>query len=323
MSLDNTLLRLLVALAAILAFAGANGIILVWVERKVAGRCQRRPGPLHVGPHGLLQPLADALKLVSKQLVTPAKADRFLFWSAPLLSFMPVPICFLPLPFLAGGGATELNLGLILIIAFLGLNSVSLCLAGLGSNSKWSLLGAARASAQTVSFEIPLLLSALTAVFMAGTMDLHGVVAAQGPWPWQWFGVMNPLTMLIFFISAVAETNRAPFDLPEAESELTAGFHTEYSGMAFGLFFLAEYAYILVICGIGAALFLGGPLGPGASGPWWFLAKLYALVFLVIQLRWTLPRVRFDQLLNLCWRWLTPAALVNILATMVVMKLLR
>ncbi|MBI5518716.1 MAG: NADH-quinone oxidoreductase subunit NuoH [Desulfovibrio sp.] len=323
MSLDTPLLSLLLGLAAILAFAGANGIVLVWVERKVAGRCQRRPGPLHVGPYGLLQPLADALKLISKQLITPRRSDRLLYWGAPLLSFMPVPICFLPLPFLPEMATVRLNLGLILILSFIGLNSISLCLAGLGSNNKWSLLGAARAIAQTVSFEIPLLLAALTAVFMAGSMDLHEVMAAQGPWPWQWFGFMNPLALLLFLISAVAETNRAPFDLPEAESELTAGFHTEYSGMGFGIFFLAEYAYILIICGVAAALFLGGQQGPVAPGPWWFLAKMYALVLLVIQLRWTLPRVRFDQLLNLCWRWMTPAALLNILATMLVMLALK
>ncbi|QLA14953.1 NADH-quinone oxidoreductase subunit NuoH [Desulfolutivibrio sulfoxidireducens] len=320
-SLADPLVRLILALAAIFAFVGLNGLLLVYAERKVAGYVQRRPGPLHVGPQGLLQPLVDALKLVGKQLLTPFKGDRVLFWAAPLLAFMPVALCLLPLPFDANLKAIDINLGLVLILAFSGVNVIALCLAGWGSGNKWGVLGAARAVAQSVAYEVPLLLSVLAVAFMAGSLDLYAVTEAQGPWPWQWYAIQNPLAFIIFLICAVAETNRAPFDLPEAESELTAGFHTEYSGMGFGLFFLAEYANMIVVSGVATALFLGGYQGPIASGVWWFLLKLYAILLLIIWLRWTYPRVRFDQLLNLSWKRLTPIALIVLAGTAVVVRL--
>jgi NADH-quinone oxidoreductase subunit H len=204
-----------------------------------------------------------------------------------------------------------MNLGLVLILAFSGLGVVSLCLAGWGSNNKWSLLGAARAVAQSVAYEVPLLLSAMSVAICAGSLDLYTIVGRQGGWPWQWYGVKNPLAFVIFLICAVAETNRAPFDLPEGESELTAGFHTEYSGMGFGIFFLAEYANMVIVSGVAAALFLGGWQGPFLPGVWWFLLKIYGILLFIIWLRWTFPRVRFDQLLNLSWKWLTPLALLD------------
>jgi len=320
-SLADPLVRLILALVGIFAFVALNGLVLVYVERKVAGFCQRRPGPLHVGPQGLIQPLVDALKLVGKQLLTPAKGDPILFWAAPLLAFLPVALCFLPLPFDASLKAIDMNLGLVLILAFSGVNVIALCLAGWGSGNKWGILGAARAVAQSVAYEVPLLLSVLAVAFMSGSLDLFVVTESQGAWPWQWYAMKNPLAFLIFIICAVAETNRAPFDLPEAESELTAGFHTEYSGMGFGLFFLAEYANMIVVSGVAAALFLGGYQGPVASGIWWFLAKLYAILLLIIWLRWTYPRVRFDQLLNLSWKRLTPVALLVLAGTAVAVRL--
>ncbi|WP_031483803.1 NADH-quinone oxidoreductase subunit NuoH [Maridesulfovibrio frigidus] len=315
------LVKILIALVAVAAFVGLNGLVLVYLERKVAGHIQRRPGPFEVGPHGLLQPLADAVKLIGKQLFTPKNADGFLFWLAPILSFMPVLLLFLPLPFGPKLTGMNLNLGLLLILAFSGLNVLATCLAGWGSNNKYGILGAARAVSQSVAYEIPLLLSVLAIAFQTGSLNLSEVVAGQGSWPWQWNFMVQPLAFIIFFVSALGETNRAPFDLAEAESELTAGFHTEYSGMGFGMFFLAEYANMIVVCSVAVALFLGGWNGPFFDGAWWFLAKVYVLLLVMIWLRWTFPRVRFDQLLNLNWKWLMPLALLNLLITAFVTKL--
>ncbi len=322
MDVPFELVRIVIAILALAAFVGVNAVILVWVERKAAGFIQRRPGPYEVGPQGLLQTVADAAKLVGKQLFTPAGADPVLFWLAPLLAFLPIFVLLLPMPFGPTATGMEVNLGLLLILAFAGLNVLSLCLAGWGSNNKWSLLGAARAVSQAVAYEIPLLLSVLAIAFMSGGMDLSAIVREQGGWPWQWNLVLQPVAFIIYFVAAIAETNRAPFDLPEAESELTAGFHTEYSGMGFGLFFLAEYAEMIVVCGVAAALFLGGWRGPfGTDGWWWFLAKLYALLLSMIWFRWTYPRIRFDQLLVLNWKWLMPLAMINLLVTAFIMKL--
>ena len=211
----------------------------------------------------------------------------------------------------------------MLILAFSGMGVIALCLAGWASNNKYGLLGAARAVSQSVAYEIPLLLSVLSIVIMTGTLDLSTVVKVQGPWPWDWLVARQPLAFLIYFICAVAETNRAPFDLPEAESELTAGFHTEYSGMGFGLFFLAEYANMIVVAAVATALFLGGWWGPVYPGVWWFLAKVYVLIFIMMWFRWTFPRTRFDQLLNIAWKWLIPLALINLLVTAVLIPLWR
>jgi NADH-quinone oxidoreductase subunit H len=321
--LANPFVQILIALGGILGFVGLNGLVMVYVERKVAGFIQRRPGPYEVGPWGLLQPAVDAVKLVGKQLVTPPSGDRLLFWAAPLLAFAPVVVMFLPIPFGPVLTGMRLDLGLILILAFSGLSVLSLCLAGWGSNNKWSLIGAARSVAQSVAYEIPLLLSVLAVAMMTGSFNLYEITQAQGAWPWQW-NAANPLALVaffIFFVSALGETNRAPFDLPEAESELTAGFHTEYSGMGFGLFFLAEYASMIVICGVAVTLFLGGWNGPIKGGWWWFLAKLYALLLVMVWMRWTFPRVRFDQLLNLNWKWLMPMAIVNLLLVAAYVKI--
>ena len=317
------LVHVVVALIAILTFIALNGLILVYVERKVAGFIQRRPGPFEVGPHGLLQPMADALKLVAKQLVAPKEADRILFWVAPLLSFTPVAICLMPIPFGPYLTGWNVNLGILLVLAFSGLNVLALCLAGWSSNNKYSLLGAARAVAQSVAYEIPLLLSVLCIAFTSGSLNFADVTASQSGGIFSWNVFVQPLAFLIFFIAALAETNRAPFDLPEAESELTAGFHTEYSGMGFGLFFLAEYSYMIVVSAVGSVLFLGGWNAPFRSGHWWMLGKIYALILVMMWFRWTYPRVRFDQLLNVCWKWLIPLSLVNLLGTALIINLVR
>jgi NADH-quinone oxidoreductase subunit H len=322
MEVPSELLHIVIAILALAAFVGLNAVVLVWVERKAAGFVQRRPGPYEVGPQGILQTAADALKLIGKQLFTPAGADPILFWMAPLLAFLPIFVLLLPMPFGPVATGMEVNLGILLILAFAGLNVLSICLAGWGSNNKWALLGAARAVSQAVAYEIPLLLAVLAVVFMTGSMDLTAIVGGQGGWPWQWNLFVQPVAFIIYFVASIAETNRAPFDLPEAESELTAGFHTEYSGMGFGMFFLAEYAEMIVVCGVATALFLGGWRGPfGTDGWWWFLGKLYVLLLAMIWFRWTYPRVRFDQLLVLNWKWLMPLAMINLLATAFVMKL--
>jgi NADH-quinone oxidoreductase subunit H len=251
-------IRIVLAAVSVMAFVGANGLVLVYMERKLAGHIQRRPGPYEVGWHGLLQPFADAGKLVGKQLCMPDGADTLLYWLAPLVSFLWVLVLFIPIPFGPSLTAYDMDLGLVLILAFAGINLLALCMAGWGSNNKWSLLGAARAVAQSVAYEIPLLLAVLAVAFGSGSLNLSTMVQEQGGWPWQWNMITQPLAFVVYFICAVAETNRAPFDLPEAESELTAGFHTEYSGMAFGLFFLAEYAKMIVVCALATALFLGG-----------------------------------------------------------------
>jgi NADH-quinone oxidoreductase subunit H len=314
-------IHIVLAAISVMSFVGANGIVLVYMERKLAGHIQRRPGPYEVGWHGLLQPFADAVKLVGKQLSMPDGADVLLYWLAPLSSFLWVLVLFIPMPFSPGLTAYDMDLGLVLILAFSGINLLALCMAGWGSNNKWSLLGAARAVAQSVAYEIPLLLAVLAVAFTGGSLNLSTMVREQGVWPWQWNAMTQPLAFVVYFICAVAETNRAPFDLPEAESELIAGFHTEYSGMAFGLFFLAEYAKMIVVCALATALFLGGWKGPLFSGVWWFLAKMYLLLFVMIWLRWTYPRVRFDQLLNINWKWLLPLSLVNLMATALFVKI--
>lgn len=315
------LFQIVLGLVLLAAFVGVNAVLLVWMERKVAGHFQRRPGPFEVGPHGLLQTVADAVKLIAKQLFVPDGADKMLFWAAPFLAFLPVFVTLLPIPWGDMWVVQKADLGILLILAFAGIGVLSLCLAGWASNNKWSLLGGARAVAQSVAYEIPMLLSVLAVVMMTGTLNLSSVVEAQGSWPWEWLAASQPLAFIIYFTCAVAETNRAPFDLPEGESELTAGFHTEYSGMGFGLFFLAEYANMIVVAGVASALFLGGWKGPGIDGIGWFLIKVYALIFVMMWFRWTYPRVRFDQLLNLAWKWLIPLAILNLMITAVLVKL--
>ena len=314
-------IHIILAAVAVMAFVGVNGLVLVYMERKVAGHIQRRPGPYEVGWHGLLQPFADAGKLLGKQLCMPDGADALLYWMAPVVSFLFVLVLFIPIPFSPTLTALDMNLGLVLILAFAGTNLLALCMAGWGSNNKWSLLGAARAVAQSVAYEIPLLLAILAVAFSSGSLNLSTMVQQQGGWPWQWKVLTQPIAFIVYLICAVAETNRAPFDLPEAESELTAGFHTEYSGMAFGLFFLSEYANMIVVCAVATTIFLGGWQGPFYPGVWWFLAKMYMLLYLMIWLRWTFPRVRFDQLLNINWKWLLPISLANLMATAVLSKI--
>lgn len=321
--------RLLVYLAGIMAFVGANAAYLVWVERKGAARFQRRPGPTEAGPAGLLQPLADAAKLLSKQLLVPPDADRTLFRIAPVMVMAPALMCLATIPFGKTLGARSLDLGLIMVFAFGSINVMAIMLGGWASRNKYAIISAARIVSQNVAYEIPMMLVVITLLMVTGTTNLQEIVEGQagGFWKWNLFDFaanpLMPVTFIIFFICMLAETNRAPFDMAEAESELVAGAFTEYAGMGFGVYFMAEYANILVGCSLGAILFLGGWQSPfGAlSGAGWFLIKLYALVFTVVWVRWTFPRTQFYGLLNLSWKILIPVSLGILCLTAVMLKL--
>ena len=321
--------RLILYLAGILGFVGLNAAYWVWVERKGAGRFQRRPGPTEAGPAGLLQPIADALKLMSKQLLVPAGVDRTLFRVAPLLMMSPVLISLAVIPWSESLAARNINVGLLMIFAFGSINVMAVMLGGWSSRNKYAIISAARVVSQNVAYEIPMLLVIVTMIMVTGTMDLNEIVRQQEGFIWNWniFRVwvnpLMPLTFLVFFTCMLAETNRAPFDMAEAESELVAGAYTEYSSMGFGVFFMAEYANILLGCALGTVLFLGGwqsPIGI-LPGVFWFLAKMYFLIFTVVWIRWTFPRTQFYGLLNLSWKILIPLSLFTLILTSAMMKL--
>jgi NADH-quinone oxidoreductase subunit H len=304
--------KMIAGLVGVLVFVVLNALILTWAERKVAGHMQRRIGPKEVGPYGLIQPIADAIKLLGKEILTPGEVDKPLYWLAPILIFVPVLVSFIVIPFDASLQVKDINVGILVILAFSSLTVLSILMAGWGSNNKYALIGAIRSIAQNIAYEIPLLLALLPVIMMTHSFSLKAVVEEQRG---LWFVFVQPLAFFIYFITSVAETNRTPFDLPEAESELVAGYHTEYSGMRFALFFLAEYTNIFIVSAIAVTFFLGGYQGPFLPGIVWFLLKSYFLVFVIMWLRWTYPRVRFDQLLNLSWKALIPLAFLNLLVT--------
>jgi len=322
--------RLLAFLVGLMGFVALNAAYLVWVERKTAGRIQRRPGPTEVGWAGLLQPVADGLKLLSKQFIVPPGADALLFRLAPLLVIAPGLMGLALMPFGESLLALDVNLGLLMVFAFGSINVLALMVGGWASRNKYAIISAARVVSQDIAYEIPMLLAALTLMMVAGTLNLSEIVALQeGPfWRWNLFRLdlnpLMPLTFLIFYTCMLAETNRAPFDMAEAESELVAGAFTEYAGMGFGVFFMAEYANIVLGCSLMTVLFLGGWQSPfGAySGVWWFLLKLYFLVFSVIWVRWTFPRTQFYNLLNLSWEILIPFSLFTLILTAAMMKVM-
>ena len=305
-------IKTIAGLVGVLIFVVVNALLLTWAERKVAGRMQRRIGPKEVGPFGLIQPIADALKLLGKEILTPRQVEKPLYYLAPTLVFIPVLVSFVVIPFDASLQVRDINVGILVILAFSSLSVLSILFAGWGSNNKYALIGSIRSVAQNVAYEIPLLLSLLPVIMMTNSLSLKEIVEAQKN---SWFVFWQPLAFLIYFIAGVAETNRTPFDLPEAESELVAGYHTEYSGMRFALFFLAEYTNIFIVSAIAVTFFLGGYQGPFLPGIVWFLIKSYLLVFVIIWLRWTFPRVRFDQLLNFSWKVLIPLTFINLLVT--------
>lgn len=320
-------LRLVAYLVAIIAFAALNAAYLVWLERKEAAHIQRRIGPKEVGPYGLLQPIVDGIKLMTKQLIVPAGADKILFKIAPLLILVPAVMSFVTIPFSETLVARNINVGLLMIFAFASVNVLGVLIGGWGSNNKYAVISAARAVSQNVAYEIPMLITAITMVMVAGTMNLNEIVMQQ-PNMFKWYifrltaSPLMPVAFIIFFICSLAETNRAPFDLAEAESELIAGAYTEYSGMGFGVFFMGEYANVVIGCSLATILFLGGWQCPFGlfPGVWWFLLKLYLLCFTVIWIRWTYPRTQFYGLLNLSWKYLIPISLFNLILTGALLK---
>lgn len=323
------ILKIILYGTLVVLFISVNALFLVWMERKVSARIQLRRGPLHVGPQGLLQTLADAIKLISKELVLPKEAARFLYAAAPVLVFAPLVAAFIVLPLAPDVSVRDLNIGFLFIFSLTNITFIGIFIAGWSSNSKYALLGSMRAVAQNISYEIPLLLSTMGVVMIAESLRLSRIVEAQSG---VWFVVWQPLAFLIFVIASLAEANRAPFDIPEAESELVAGFHTEYSGMRFALFFLGEYTAIFISSAIAATLFLGGwhgpsipgmPAGDRVAGPIWFLLKTYAIIFVVMWIRWTFPRLRSDQLMALAWKVLIPFALLNVFGTALVLSFVK
>jgi NADH-quinone oxidoreductase subunit H len=326
-----TLLNVIVAVVIAIAFAALNAAYLVWAERRGAARIQRRPGPNINGPFGLFQPPLDGVKLMAKQLTIPGDVDKILFMVAPVLAMAPAILSFVTIPFSEVIVAHDINIGILMIFAFASMGGMSLLFAGWSSRNKYSVMSCVRAVSQAIAYEIPMLVTAITVVMIAGTTDLVQIVHSQmgGIWHWNIFpfkaGLFNPLMLmsfLIFFTCSLAETNRAPFDLGEAESELVAGFHTEYGSMGFGLFFMGEYANIVIGASLTTILFLGGWDSPFGyfPGVWWFLLKIYMLIATFIWIRWTFPRTTIYGLLNLSWKILIPLSLFNLLLTAGLLK---
>jgi NADH-quinone oxidoreductase subunit H len=303
----------LLGTALIMGYLTFNVLFLIWLERKVSGHIQRRYGPMEVGPHGSLQTVADLVKLLGKQILTPVATDKIVYILAPVLVFVPT-LCLASLIPLSGADTFgNQPYGLVVLLALSGISVLAIFMAGWASNNKYAVLGGMRSVAQVIAYEIPILLAALSVVMIAQSLNLREIVAAQArgvP-----FILLQPVAGVLYFIGITAETNRAPFDIPEAESELVGGFHTEYSGMRFGMFFFAEYTNMLVLAAVGATLFLGGWLGPWLPGQVWLLLKAYAIIFVMIWMRWTFPRLRFDQLMSFAWKLLIPVAIVNLVIT--------
>jgi NADH-quinone oxidoreductase subunit H len=309
-----------------------SAAVLVYMERKIAGRIQQRLGPYRVGPHGVLQPLADIVKLMFKEELRPKSADTWLFYLAPILSATAAFAAFAVVPFGAETTffglldrpiklqAADVNVALLVIFAITSMGVYGIVLAGWSSNSKYSLLGGLRSAAQMISYELSYALALASVLVLANTLSLTEIVNKQaGTWfgviP-KWYLFLTPIGFIVYMIAGVAETNRAPFDFPEAEQELVAGYHTEYSSMSFALFFLAEYVNMVTVSAVATSLFLGGwhgPFLPEYLGWIWFLAKVGFLLFFYIWMRWTLPRYRYDQLMAFGWKVLLPVAVVNVL----------
>ncbi|OIP40779.1 NADH-quinone oxidoreductase subunit H [Candidatus Desantisbacteria bacterium CG2_30_40_21] len=319
-----SVVAMVVALSVIGGFISVNAMMVVLAERKIAGYIQDRLGPMRVGPFGILQTAADAVKLLLKENIMPAVADKWTFFLAPVVVMAPAAMAYVVLPWSPGLIVSDLNIGLLYVMAVGSIGVIGIIMAGWSSGNKYSLLGGIRSSAQIVSYELAMSLSVIGIVMLAGSLKLSDIIVSQQDC---WYIIKQPLAFILFIIAAVAECNRAPFDLPEAESELISGFHTEYGGIKFAMFFLAEYANMFVASAVCATLFLGGWNGiPGIplSLPpiVWFLAKTYAIMFLFIWFRWTYPRIRVDQLMGFGWKVLLPLGFLNIGLTGLVMVLI-
>jgi len=317
-----------IQIGAVITLVAVWALYASYLERKISAFMQARLGPMRVGKWGLLQPIADAVKLLTKEDLVPEKADPYIFRYAPYISVAATFITFAVVPFAPDWGViTDVNIGLLFVLSISSVGVLALILAGWSSNSKYALLGGLRSSAQMVSYEVSMGLSLIGALMFARTLSLSGITTAQAS-DSIWFILYQPLAFGIFLVSGIAENNRAPFDLPEAESELVAGFHTEYSGMRWSLFFMAEYAAMVVVSAVAVTLFLGGwyfpgvyRLAGGAGNLYVFLSlvvfilKMSVLLYVYFWLRWTFPRYRYDQLMDLGWKWLIPASILNIVWT--------
>ena len=327
----------MIKIAAVVMFPMVMVIVMIWLERRVVGLMQGRLGPNRVGFQGILQPIADALKLFFKEDITQKQADKFLFNVAPVLVMFSslLAFCFVPLGETINIGSYKLNLwiaespvGLLLILGISSISVFGVIFGGWASNSKYPLMGALRSVVQVLSYEIPIGLTVLSVVFFSRSMNMIDIVHMQKQGK-IWYGFLLPVSFVVFWISAVAETNRAPFDLPEAESELVAGFHTEYSGMKFAFFYIAEYTHMVLVSSLVVTLFFGGWLPPFPNNKYfvflhvipgfaWYLLKIMFFLYLYVWIRATFPRYRFDQLIKLAWKWLIPLSLVNLLVIAVV-----
>jgi NADH-quinone oxidoreductase subunit H len=332
--INPTIVARLVLLFMIFNCLVLASAFMVWMERKVCAYIQDREGPNRVGPAGLLQPFADVIKLVFKEDLRPKGASALIFAIAPIISTATAFAAFSVVPF--GGEITlfgllkepirleitDVNVAVLVIFAVTSMGIYGIVLAGWSSNNKYSLLGALRSSAQMISYELSYGLALAAVVMLAGSMSLREIVVNQSGYWWhvipRWYIFLQPLGFLIYMTAGVAETNRAPFDFPEAEQELVAGYHTEYSSMSFALFFMAEYINMVTVSAVATSLFLGGWLGPFLPewlGWIWFMIKVLLLLFFYVWMRWTLPRYRYDQLMEFGWKYLLPAAVVNLIAT--------
>lgn len=320
------LVQMTLVAAVLCGFVAVLALILVYLERKVAAHMQQRLGPMRVGPHGILQTVADALKLLTKEEIVPAQADHFLYLLAPVIAFGAalLVLCFIPFAF--DLQVVRFNVGLLFVVGISSIGVLGVLAGGWASNNKWSLLGGMRAGAQVMSYELSATLALLAVMVFIGSLDFHDIVESQrqGWWIWRAPGV-GLLAFLIYLIATTAECNRTPFDISEGESELVGGFHTEYSGMQFAMFFLAEFVNVFAVSAISTTVFLGGWM-PLHVGDWqalnslfdlipswaWFLGKAFGLVFIVMWFRWTFPRLRVDQLMRFEWKFLMPIAFINL-----------
>lgn len=318
-----TFILALLGVVAIASFVLVLDIALVWVERKVVARFQDRIGPNRLGPYGIIQPVADVIKLLIKEDIMPAGADRFVFNLAPIMALATVLLLWAVIPFAPTILGTDLNIAVLYIVAVGALGTLGVIMAGWASNNKYALLGAFRTVAQMVSYEIPMVISLIVPVILASSMGLQAIVTAQSVW----FIVMAPLAALIFLVTSIAELGRAPFDLTEAESEIVAGYHIEYTGMKFGLFYAGELLHALTVSALFSTLFLGGWRGPFVEqvpilGVFYLFAKAFFIYFVIMWVRYSFPRLRIDQMLGFCWKFLTPFALGLLIATAFLDKIL-
>ncbi len=329
------LVKMAGAAVILVGFVSILAMVLIYVERKVAGHMQQRLGPMRVGPHGILQTLADTLKLLSKEEINPQDADLFIYNLAPLITFVASFVCLSFVPFAPSLEAVQFDVGLLFVLGISSMGVLGILAAGWSSNNKWSLLGAMRAGAQIISYELSAALALLAMVLFVGSLDFRDIVESQRTGWWIWRApVVGIVAFVAYTIASTAECNRTPFDIVEGESELTSGFHTEYAAMKFAMFFLAEFVNVFIVCAVSATVFLGGWMPfhigdwTGLNGvfdlipPWiWFFGKVSALIFLVMWFRWTFPRLRVDQLMHFEWKFLMPLSFTNLAAGAVLVSM--